>query len=147
MFSTPRLSFLLITLMLGLLFSCNTSKHSEASVRSAMQLYDHYIQKLDADSIALLYTPDGDLGTIAHGRDSIRKFLLNFKNVNVLSQHSTTESIKITGDSSLQKGKYQQVVVVAEKDTITVKGEYTASWQWIPRSGWHIKRMETKPIK
>lgn len=28
----------------------------------AMNQYDHLIKNMDADSIALLYTPDGDLG-------------------------------------------------------------------------------------
>jgi hypothetical protein len=102
---------------------------------------------LDADSIALLYAPDGDLGNIAHGRDSIRSFLLTFKNLKVLSQTSNTEFLKVSGDTSLQKGKYHQTVVVAAKDTVNVRGEYTATWVWISKSGWHIKRMETKPIK
>ena len=112
-----------------------------------MKQYNHLIQKLDADSIALLYAPDGNLGNIAHGRDSIRNFLLTFKNLKVLSQTSTTEFLKVNRDTSLQKGTYHQIVVVAAKDTVNVKGEYTALWVWIPKSGWHIKRMETKPIK
>ena len=113
----------------------------------AMKQYDHLILKLDADSIALLYTPDGDLGAIAHGRDSIRKFLLTFKNIKVLSQASTTDTIKIYGDTSLQKGMYYQSALVNNKDTVAVKGEYTATWLWMHKGGWHIRRMEVKPVK
>jgi hypothetical protein len=130
-----------------LLISCVTSKKNEKGVELAMKQYDHLILKLDADSIALLYAPDGDLGNIAHGRDSIRNFLLTFKNLKVLSQTSNTTFLKFSGDTALQKGTYQQTVVVAAKDTVNVKGEYTATWIWIPKSGWHIKHMETKPIK
>ena len=145
MISDLRPTFFLI--MLALIVSCNSSKHNIKGVELAMKQYDHLILKLDADSIALLYAPDGKLGNIAHGRDSIRNFLLTFKNLKVLSQTSNTQFLKVNGDTSLQKGTYHQTVVVADKDTVNVKGEYTATWVWIPKSGWHIKNMETKPIK
>jgi hypothetical protein len=125
-------------------FSCNNA-HTKEEVETAMKQYDHLILKLDADSIALLYTADGDLGNMAHGRDSIRKFLSSFKNIRVLSQTSVTTSIEITGDSSIQKGTYRQIDLIAEKDTVSVNGEYIANWLWIPSAGWHIKRMVTKP--
>jgi ketosteroid isomerase-like protein len=121
-------------------------KHNKAEVESAMKQYDHLIQKMDTDSIALLYTEDGDLGNIAHGRDSIRKFLSGFKNVKVLSQLSTTETIQITGDTCIQKGLYHQTDVIGN-DTLSVKGSYTTAWLWIPSNGWQIKRMDTKPVK
>lgn len=144
-------SFHRITILMGvvfiLLFSCNTSRHNNKGVQSAMNQYDHYIQTMDVDSIALLYTPDGDLGTMAHGRDSIRKFLDKFKSFKVLSQTSTTDSINSMRDSTIQKGIYHQTVIVPVNDTVTVKGEYTATWVWLPKKGWHLKRMETKPIK
>lgn len=137
----------LITIIFILLFACNASMHNKKGVRAAMNQYDHYIQTMDVDSIALLYTPDGDLGQMAHGRDSIRKFLGKFKSYKVLSQTSTTESINDMTDSTIQKGLYHQTVIVPVNDTVTVKGEYTSTWVWLKKSGWHLKRMETKPIK
>ena len=95
----------------------------------------------------MLYTPDGNLGDIAIGRDSIKKFLTTFKNVKVLSQTSTTNSINIIHDTAIQKGSYRQIDLIVEKDTVKVKGEYTTQWQWIKNEGWHIKHMATKPIK
>ena len=112
-----------------------------------MNYYDHLIKKTDADSIALLYTADGNLGDIVIGRDSIRRFLSSFKNVQVLSQKSTTQSIEIVKDTAIQKGTYVQTDVMPGKDTIVVKGEFTAHWLWLPADGWRIKKMETKPIK
>lgn len=143
---TLYLRFFILS-FLALLVSCSTGRHNKKGVELAMKQYDHLILNLDADSIALLYAPDGDLGNIAHGRDSIRNFLLTFKNLKVLSQISNTEFIKVSGDSAFQKGNYHQTVVVAAKNTVHVKGEYSAKWVWIANSGWHIKRMETKPIK
>ena len=127
------------------LLSCN-NHYNKSDVEKAMQQYNHLIKKMDVDSIALLYSPGGDLGTIAHGRDSIKNFLLAFKNFEVLSQSSVTNSIDIKRDSAIQTGTYIQIAITPKKDTITVKGEFTATWQWIPHNGLHIKRMMTKPI-
>jgi hypothetical protein len=140
-----KLLSLFAACVLACLFSCTTSNHSNAGVTSAMKYYDHLILKLDADSIALLYTPDGNLGSIATGRDSIRKFLSSFKNVRVLSQASTTTSIKIIRDTAIQNGSYTQSDIVSGHDTVNVKGTYMARWQWIKKEGWHIKQMTTKP--
>jgi ketosteroid isomerase-like protein len=129
-----------------ILISCATGKHDKNGVESAMKQYDRLLQKMDPDSISLLYTKDGDLGNMAHGRDSIRKFLSGFKNITVLSQSSTTESIQISADTAFQKGMYYQKDVIG-KDTIAIKGTYTATWLWETQNGWLIKRMETKPVK
>jgi hypothetical protein len=101
---------------------------------------------MDADSIALLYAPDGDLGTTAHGRDSIRKFLSSFKNVSVLYVASTSDTLRIGEDSAFQAGHYKQIALVDNKDTFNLKGTFVARWIWIKEEGWRIKRMETHPI-
>jgi SnoaL-like domain len=126
-----------------LCFGSCTSEHNEKSVGEAMELYDHLIQKMDTDSIALLYTPDGDLGGIALGRDSIAKFLATFKNFKVLSQSSTSKTVVINHDTAVQTGSYLQTVITPSHDTVHVKGDYVTTWQWM--NGWHIKRMRTTP--
>ncbi len=120
-------------------------KHSPAEIEKAMHYYDHLIRNTDADSIALLFTPDGDLGSIAHGRDSIRRFLKTFTHVKVISTGSTTSSIEMGADTALQKGTYLQVAVIQNKDTVHVKGFFTAHWKWLADGQWHIKKMETVP--
>jgi hypothetical protein len=111
-----------------------------------MKYYDHLILKLDADSISLLFTPNGNLGDMAIGRDSIKKFLSTFKNIRVLSQTSITKAISITGDTAIRKGTYRQTDIISEKDTVSVKGEYIATRLWQSKDGWYIRKMETKPI-
>lgn len=130
-----------------IIFTSCKNKITNAEVGAAMKHYDALIMKVDADSIALLYAEDGDLGTVAHGRDSIRNFLLNFKNVQVLSQESQTNSVVVAGDSAVQKGTYKQTAVINNKDTVHVKGEYTACWVRDDKNTLHIKRMMTNPIK
>ena len=119
---------------------------TSAAVERAMKRYDHLILGMNADSIAQIYTPDGELGKMAKGRDSIRNFLQGFKNYRVLSQTSETHSISLEGDSAFQKGTYRQTVIIPSKDTVTVKGNFTAFWIWNPVYGWQIHRMETQPL-
>jgi hypothetical protein len=133
-------------LLLLFIISCHDD-HKRKGVEQAMKQYDHLIKNMDADSIALLYAPGGNLGDVAHGRDSIRKFLLRFKNYTVLSQVSTTSFVKVDGDSSIQQGTYRQVVIVPQNDTVVVKGEFTANWVWLSPGEWHIQKMITKPLK
>lgn len=119
---------------------------------TALATYDRLILKTDADSIALLYTIDGDLGNKAHGRDSIRTFLLQFKDFKVLEQHSTIDSISAGQDTGFIAGHYQQRVIVPVKDslnpahihdTVTAKGSFRSTWIQVPEYGWQIRKMET----
>jgi hypothetical protein len=112
-----------------------------------MSLYDHLILKLDADSIALMFTPEGKMGNEAQGRDAIRKFLATFNQVKVLSQQSESLSIIMDGQQSLQKGTYVQTVILTPGDTITVRGDFESHWMWMPQEGWRIKKMETFPTR
>ena len=114
-----------------------------AGVERAMERYDSLLVRMNTDSIALLFTADGDLGTVAHGRDSIRKFLARFAGFKVLSQSSTTDSIFIEDDTAVQTGHYHQKTVIPMNDTVVVKGAYTARWIFLRDSGWRLKKMET----
>jgi hypothetical protein len=120
---------------------------TEAGVEQAMKTYDRFILSMNTDSITLLYTADGELGKMAKGRDSIRNFLNRFKDFKVLSQNSETNKISIDQDSAIQTGNYRQTVIIPSKDTVSVKGSFTALWIWNPTKGWQIRRMETVPLK
>ena len=128
-------------------FSADAQDKTDAGVEQAMKRYNHLILGMNADSIARIYAPEGELGGIAKGRDSIRRFLEGFKNFRVLSQSSQTNSILIEKDSAIQKGSYRQTVILPSKDTVTVKGNFNACWIWQEGSGWLIRRMNTQPAK
>jgi hypothetical protein len=122
--------------------SCN-HKHKESDIISALKTYDRLIKKVDADSIALLYAPEGDLGNMAHGRDSIRKFLSLFKNISVLYVASIPDTTRISGDTAFQTGHYKQIAVENNKDTFNLKGTFEVRWIWIKGEGWRIQKMNT----
>src|SRR5690242_3963025 len=124
---------LILLLALGLLQSCGKKEqtvHEKKEIDAAMREYDRVLQTMDADAIALVYDEAGDLGDQAHGREEIRKFLAQFKDIQVLEQHSTTDNIEMLGDSAVQSGSYVQIDVVEKRDTITVRGLYKALWKW-----------------
>ena len=142
---------LYFSVILFMLSSCH-QQPSTPDLTQALATYDRLILKTDADSIALLYTPDGDLGTMAHGRDSIRKFLLHFKDFKVLGQHSTIDSQLVKLDTGFLFGHYYQKVIVPVRDSINVKhiydtvsvnGTFSSVWIRLPEYGWRIKSMET----
>jgi hypothetical protein len=134
-------------LIMTFLSACGPKEHSSKSVEQAMQKYNKFILAMDVDSISGLYAPDGELGKMAKGRDSIRRFLENFKKYKVLLQVSKTNLIKISKDTALQSGRYTQKVIVPVSDTVTVEGLFSAKWIWMDSTGWQIQRMETVPAK
>ena len=137
----------ILGLIIILFTACRPKGHSAETVEQSMLKYNRYILHMDVDSIALLYAPDGELGKMAKGRDSIRRFLENFKKYKVLSQVSKTNLININRDTALQSGLYTQKVIVPVNDTVTVKGLFSVKWIWMNPTGWHIQRMETQPVK
>jgi hypothetical protein len=129
--------------------SCGHSPDNE-ELTGAMKNYDRLILKTDADSIALLYTVDGQLGDVARGRDSIRKFLYKFRDFKVLVQTSTIDTVQITRDTGYLAGSYFQRVIVpnqAAGDTVSVKGNFQSTWIKVEGYGWLIKKMQTQPLK
>jgi hypothetical protein len=126
-------------------FSFQHNYRSRAAVDQAMKKYDDMILKMDVDSIAMMYAPDGDLGNIARGRDSIKNFLNRFKSFKVLYQSSVSDSFFIHDDTAILKGTYRQKTIVLPHDTVSVNGRYDSKWIWLAAGGWHIKAMQTKP--
>lgn len=133
-------------ILIVLLFSCK-GKHSKDEIVQAMRRYDRFILEMQVDSIANLYTPDGNLGGVAIGRDSIRALLHKFENIKVIFQESTTESINISADSATHTGSYRQTDILPQRDTVTVSGRFVVNWKWLEKGGWHIQKMTTIPDK
>ena len=125
------------------IWQCATLKPTNKDIETALNHYDNLIKKVDGDSIALMYTLNGDLGNSAHGRAAIKKMLDGFKTFKVLEQKSTSNSIQINGESALQKGFYNQVAVVG-KDTYRIKKPFTVHWQWTNKKEWLIKRFDAE---
>ena len=99
-------------------------QRNASGVEAAMQNYDRYILSMNVDSISSIYTEDGELGNIARGRDSIRKFLARFASFKVLFQISRTDSILIHKDTAIQSGTYSQKVIVPILEMVGLAGTF-----------------------
>lgn len=125
--------------------SCKEPHDDKNDILALMNQYDRYILTMNTDSIASIYAVKGNLGDMAHGRESIARFLSRFKNYKVLTQKSVSDSLSLNGDSAFQKGQYWQTTVVPPADTVNVKGNFTIHWVWTEGGGWKIQRMDTQP--
>jgi hypothetical protein len=129
--------------IITMIFLCSCNHDMTMQIKKAMKVYDRLILNMDADSLANLYTIDGELGKEAIGRDSIRNFLKSFKDIKVLDYQSETKSIIIYGNTAQQIGTYRQKVAV-KYDTLELKGKYSTMWMLI-KGNWLIKKMSTTP--
>lgn len=139
-----RILFALIVTAIWLPVSCKRT-HTEREISEQMAKYDRLLEKMNTDSIADLYTENGQLGNVAKGRDSINRFLKTFSNYRVIQNKSTTDSIRILGDSAIQIGSYTQITILPGKDTAHLTGRFRAIWKLAGSNGWKIYRMETSP--
>jgi len=122
---------------------------ARAEVESALVHYDSLVRRVAGDSIAALYTPDGELlGTgqrTIRGRDSIRAFLASFSNVRVDSARMTSLAVSVLGDEAVQWGTYEQTATIAKRPPVHVTGRFVADWVREPAVGWRLRRMLAQP--
>jgi ketosteroid isomerase-like protein len=134
-----------VVLSVSFFLTACEKNHTNDEIEQALQQYNHHLKNTDADSISLMFTEDGNLGNKVYGRDSIRKFLSQFKNIKMLSSSLITKSIVFNGDLATQQGAYEQIDLINGTDTAKAKGVFTAQWKWIHNTGWRLKSMLTTP--
>jgi ketosteroid isomerase-like protein len=122
----------------------------KAEIEKAMKQYDRLTFRMAADSLANTYSIDGELGgkgmKTSIGRDSIRKFLKSFDpaSITLISNWTKASSIIFKGDTGVVEGTYEQKAKLAQGDTGTYIGTFTA--KWIKVDGrWLIRKMYTIP--
>ncbi len=135
-----KIQSIILFFITSIIWQCASLKPTAQAVELASVRYDSLIKKVDSDSIALMFTPDGSISKDVHGRTAIKKMLDGFKNFKVLEQKTTSASIKVTGNSAIQQGVYKQVAV-SGKDTFRVEKIFTTTWEWVNKE-WLIKKFE-----
>ena len=134
-----------IVFFICVLGSCNTDRSDE--IDKAMRHYDRLILHGQYDSIANMYSIDGELvggdQPSVFGRDSISKFLKSFKGATVLKNESTTKTTIFKGSTAVQEGSYIQIVKIPSGDTLEMAGQYTTTWIGESENNWQIKKMFT----
>jgi ketosteroid isomerase-like protein len=120
-----------------------------ASVDSALAHYTRLVARMQHDSIAALYTPDGELAAPGRppivGPVAIRDFLGSFSQYHVLAYRTTSDSVVIRGDTAYQTGRWWQEVQVPAGDTVKVKGDLSVIWLRDSTGAWRARRMSATP--
>jgi ketosteroid isomerase-like protein len=134
--------------VLLLLIGCADRK---SEIENAMRQYDHLTFRMNGDSLADSYLPNGILSGKGMkkfvGRDSIRKFLKSFNpaDIHLISNSTKAESITFNGDTAIVLGNYEQKAKLAQGDTGVYKGKFTAKWMK-ENNRWLIANMYTTPV-
>lgn len=130
---------------------CSQRKPSLDVAAIAVQLrrYEHFVLIMAHDSIAALFTPDGELHTPSAsspvGPTAIAAYLHSFDQFHVVADSMTADSTTARADSGRQVGSYWQRVVVPKGDTVEVRGRFEARWRRSPSGQWRLTWLGTTP--
>ncbi len=118
-------------------------------INQTLQRYNGYVVKMDHDSIAMLFSKDGEMVGTGNkpvvGPEAIRSFLRSFSSYHVIRNGMNADSLVISRDSATQTGTYAQQVQIPSGDTVDVHGRFEIHWIRGPAGGWSIRRMATRP--
>ena len=125
------------------------STGDSAGVAAALEHYVGFVRQMASDSIAELYTADGEL--LATGRPpivgpkAIQAFLDSFSAYHVLADSMKPATLEVRGDTALQTGTFWQLVQVPAGDTVVAHSGFEILWLRDRQSGWRVRRMGTTP--
>ena len=118
-------------------------------IDAAMVRYDSLIRRTAADSIAAMYTPDGEmLGTnmaTVKGSDTIARFLAQFAGVRVDTQQMRSEAVSIADTEATQWGTWRQAATPPGQAMVHVQGRFVAQWIRGCDGNWRLRRLLTQP--
>jgi ketosteroid isomerase-like protein len=116
---------------------------------SALVHYDSLIRWTQGDSIAAMYTPDGQmLGTnvaTVQGPDSIAHLLARYAAFHVDSEDMRPEATTIADTEAIQWGTWRQAVTPPGRDMVHVQGRFVAHWIRGCDGRWRLRRLLTQP--
>jgi len=121
-----------------------------ARIESATQHYASALRGAPVDSVVAIYTEDGELtipgvGTL-RGRKAIRDFLAPLATaVTVASVEMQVDSVAVTGNSAIERGRYRQVAGPTGGPTQEYRGTFDATWTRGADTEWRLLRLVMQP--
>ncbi|MBX6365217.1 MAG: DUF4440 domain-containing protein [Gemmatimonadetes bacterium] len=117
-----------------------------AEVSAAMGHYVALTRRVDSDSVAAMYTADGELleprMAPLRGREAIRRFLAPFDARTVVDTAAfRTTSLDVYGDVAYQWGTYHQVARLDGGPPGTFDGRFAAQWRRDTDGRWRLARL------
>ena len=120
--------------------SCKSVHHDKLEVELALKNFDRLLPYSNADSLTSLFTPDASINE-THDKEVIHLMFSYTAGGRNISRISTIDSIEIKDNSAIGKGKFEQIVVLGERDTVKVAGHFTTTLQCSASKKWLIKSM------
>jgi uncharacterized protein (TIGR02246 family) len=120
-------------------------------VEAAMQQYTKLLRTGPPETLAALFTADGELlepGMSAlKGPEAIRAFLAPvFTAYEVQAASTESEAVEVFGPAAYQWGTYSQRVAEKGKPAADYRGRFVASWRRDAEGHWRIARMLVQPF-
>ncbi|HTG84049.1 MAG TPA: DUF4440 domain-containing protein, partial [Gemmatimonadales bacterium] len=120
------------------------------AVAAAMEHYTALIRAVASDSIAAMYTEDGELLEAGmaplRGPKEIREFLAQFDGKVVVDSASTvSDDVEVFGTTAYQWGSFSQVARVQDQPPGKFSGRYVARWRRTPEGQWKLTRLLMQP--
>ncbi|HEY7027744.1 MAG TPA: nuclear transport factor 2 family protein [Gemmatimonadales bacterium] len=142
--------------LVGLTLACSAGRPnpSDPKVRqevvAAMDHYTALIKLVASDSIAAMYTEDGELLEAGMaplvGPKAIREFLAQFDGKVVVDSASTaSDDVEVFGTTAYQWGSFSQVARVQDQPPAKFGGRYVARWRRTPEGQWKLTRLLMQP--
>ncbi|MFZ1043593.1 MAG: nuclear transport factor 2 family protein [Anaerolineales bacterium] len=146
--------FIAVTMIV--LTACNsTSKVSVTptsdylpNLRADMEKYNQCLSQMNADCIASLFAPQGqifDTGIIRAGSPAaIRTYMhQTFSEAHIDSLNATIDTITINGNVGVVLGTYDEKTTDATGQSSEAKLQYVAEWIYQSNGQWLLNRLST----
>jgi len=121
-----------------------------ARIESETRHYAEVLRGAPVDSVVAVYAEDGELvipgvGTL-HGRKAIRDFLAPLAaTVTVASVEMQVDSVALSGNSAVERGRYRQVAGPTGGPTQEFRGAFDATWTRGSDTRWRLLRLVMQP--
>ena len=131
----------------GLIRDSGRKTQEESQVLVSLDRYRQLVLHGDAERLADMYAPRGELRHNAEkpllGPQQIRLFLKNFADHQVQSFELRARSTIVEEGAVKQRGTYHLRVLAPHGSDIQAGGEFEATWVHEPDGRWLLSRMHT----
>jgi hypothetical protein len=118
----------------------NTGNHKKSELDDGIAKYDRLLLRGNIDSLLSLFTADVQYGDDPGEGDLRGRFEYVTTAHKILYCHSSSDTVTIDGNTSIQKGTFEETVIHPGNHKVNFTINYTAQWVWFADKGWLIRK-------
>ena len=131
----------------GLIRDGSRKQQEQAQVVASLARYRQLIIAIDADRVADMFTPDGELSHDAQapitGPGRIQAFLKGYADYKIQAYELRALATETNDGLASQQGTYSQTVALPSGAVAQVAGQFDANWARQADGRWLLKRLHT----